>query len=86
MLTILQVAIGISFVFLLFSVIVSSANEIGQARASTRSKQLKAGIGALLQDREFAKAAKAFWNHPLISGLYKGKDGRPFVISLPAHS
>jgi hypothetical protein len=36
MLTILQVAIGISFVFLLFSVIVSSANEIGQALASTR--------------------------------------------------
>jgi hypothetical protein len=71
MLTILQVAIGISFVFLLFSVIVSSANEIGQALASTRSKQLKAGIGELLQDREFAKAAKAFWDHPLISGLYK---------------
>jgi hypothetical protein len=81
MLTILQVAIGISFVFLLFSVIVSSANEIGQALASTRSKQLKAGIGELLQDREFAKAAKAFWDHPLISGLYKGKDGRPSYIA-----
>ena len=42
MLTILQVAIGISFGFLLFSVIVSSANEIGQALASTRSKQSSA--------------------------------------------
>ena len=63
----------------------SNESQIGQALASTRSKQLKAGIGELLQDREFAKAAKAFWNHPLISGLYKGKDGRPSYIAA-AHS
>ena len=77
----LQVAIGISFVFLLLSVIVSAANEILQAWLSKRAKQLEAGIGELLQDRDFKGAAKAFFDHPLISSLSKGAEGRPSYIA-----
>jgi hypothetical protein len=81
MLTILQVAIGICFVFLLFSLIVSAINELVQAMLSMRAAQLKAGIGELLQDREFENAAKEFCAHPLISCLSKGADGRPSYIA-----
>jgi hypothetical protein len=80
MLTILQVVIGISFVFLLFSLIVSAANELLQAIFSVRARYLKAGIGELLQDRDFRNAAKVFCNHPLISCLSKGRDGQPSYI------
>lgn len=81
MLTILQVAIGICFVFLLFSLIVSAANELVQAMLSMRAVQLKAGIGELLQDRKFQNAAKEFCNHPLISCLSKGAAGQPSYIA-----
>jgi hypothetical protein len=81
MLAILQVAIGICFVFLLFSLIVSAGNELVQAILSMRAAQLKAGIGELLQDRKFQNAAKEFCNHPLISCLSKGADGQPSYIA-----
>ena len=64
MLSAIQVAIGTSFVFLLVSVIVSSANEIIQALFATRANQLKAGIGELLQDPKFAESAKKFGSIP----------------------
>ena len=60
--TLLQVAIGICFVFLLFRLIVSAANELVQAMLSMRAAPLKAGIGELLQDRKFPNAAKEFCN------------------------
>jgi cell division septation protein DedD len=81
MLAVLQVAIGICFVFLLFSLIVSAANELVQAILSMRAAQLKAGIGELLQDRKFQNAAKEFCNHPLISCLSKGAGGQPSYIA-----
>jgi hypothetical protein len=81
MLAILQVAIGICFVFLLFSLIVSAGNELVQAILSMRAAQLKAGIGELLQDRKFQNAAREFCNHPLISCLSKGADGQPSYIA-----
>ena len=81
MLAILQVAIGICFVFLLFSLIVSAGNELVQALLSMRAAQLRAGLGELLQDRKFQNAAKEFCNHPLISCLSKGADGQPSYIA-----
>jgi len=81
MFTFLQVGIGTSFVFLLFSLIASAANELVQAILAMRAQQLKAGIGELLQDRNFANAAKEFCNHPLISCLSKGANGNPSYIA-----
>jgi hypothetical protein len=81
MLTILQLAIGITYVFLLFSLIVSAANELVQTVLGMRAKQLKQGIGELLQDRKFENAAKEFSRHPLISSLSKGANGSPSYIA-----
>lgn len=78
MLTILQVAIGICFVFLLFSLILSASQ---RACTSDVVHARRAIVGELLQDRKFENAAKEFCNHPLISCLSKGADGRPSYIA-----
>lgn len=86
MLFILNVAIGIVFVYLLFSLIVSAANEILQSILAKRKQYLWDGIKELLQDRSNLSAggstvpSKQFSNHPLIAALSKGADGLPSYI------
>lgn len=82
MLTILNVAIGIVFVYLLFSLIVSAANELLQSSLAKREKYLWDGIYELLQDRTSGSIvpSKEFCNHPLIQALSKGAKGMPSYI------
>ena len=86
MLTILNVAIGIVFVYLLFSLIVSAANEVLQSALAKRQKYLWDGIYELLQDRTSESKggsivpSKEFCNHPLIQALSKGANGMPSYI------
>jgi hypothetical protein len=87
MLFILNVAIGIVFVYLLFSLIVSAANEVLQSILAKRKQYLWDGIKELLQDRSSAPPAdsasapsKQFSAHPLIAALSKGADGLPSYI------
>jgi hypothetical protein len=87
MLYILNVAIGIVFVFLLFSLIVSAANEVLQSFFAKRVEYLWDGIDELLQDRtsrssqsDTSGPSKQFCNHPLISALSKGANGLPSYI------
>jgi hypothetical protein len=84
--TTLNVAIGIVFVYLLFSLIVSAANEVLQSVVSKRKDYLWKGIDELLQDRVSRVSkdpmgpSKQFCNHPLIMALSKGADGLPSYI------
>ena len=86
MLTILNVAIGIVFVYLLFSLIVSAANEVIQSALARRQKYLWDGIYELLQERTTEskpgaiQPTKEFCNHPLIQSLSKGANGMPSYI------
>jgi hypothetical protein len=86
MLTILNVAIGIVFVYLLFSLIVSAANEVLQSALARRQKYLWDGIYELLQDRISESRSgsivpsKQFCNCPLIQALSKGAKGMPSYI------
>lgn len=86
MLTILNVAIGIVFVYLLFSLIVSAANEVIQSALAKRQKYLWDGIYELLQERATEskpgsiQPSKEFCNHPLIQSLSKGANGMPSYI------
>ena len=87
MLYILNVAIGIVFVYLLFSLIVSAANEVLQSLFAKRVKYLWDGIDELLQDRtsrssksDISGPSKQFCDHPLISALSKGANGLPSYI------
>lgn len=66
---ILEVAIGIVFIYLLLSLICSALNEFVSRIFSMRAKNLEKGIRNLLNDPEFIGYAKDFYNHPLIKSL-----------------
>ena len=72
---ILDVAIGVVFVFLLFSLVVSALNEVILAYLDRRARFLKEGITELFRDTS-GKAtitADKFFQHGLISVLSRGK-------------
>jgi len=73
---ILDVAIGMIFVFLLLSLMCSALNEIIEAKLKNRAKSLEIGIRNLLGND---KLANDFYDHALISGLFKN-DQKPSYI------
>jgi hypothetical protein len=75
--TILDVAIGISFVFMLLSVIASAVTEAISGILSLRSVTLRQGIERLLKDRTLTDKIYA---HPLVDGLTKDDDSDPSYI------
>jgi hypothetical protein len=64
---VLDVAIGVALIYLLLSLVSSSIREMIAGFFKTRAKLLKEGIDELLGD-----LAKAFYEHPQISVLYRG--------------
>ena len=64
--TILDVAIGLIFVYFLLSMITSHVNELLSQLFSWRSKDLEASIRTMLADPDLANKV---WNHPMIRGL-----------------
>ena len=67
--TVLEVAIGLAFVYLLLSLICSSLNEVVAGVLATRSKTLKQGIRILLAgDNGFLKK---IYENPLIKSLHR---------------
>jgi hypothetical protein len=74
---ILEVAIGIVFVFLIVSVICSAVREGLEAMLKTRAAYLEAGIRELLGDRGATGLAGQLYSHPLISGLYSSDYSTP---------
>ncbi len=66
---ILDVVIGIVFIYLLLSLICSALNEFVSRIFSMRAKNLEQGIRNLLNDPEFTGYAKDVYNHPLIKSL-----------------
>ena len=67
---ILDVAIGMIFVYLLLSLMCSAANEIIESLLKKRAKHLEEGLRELLQNQELI--AKVY-NHSLVNGLFGGK-------------
>ena len=67
---ILEVAIGVIFLFLLVSMICSAIREGIEAWLKTRAAFLEQGIRELLHDRHAVGIARSVYTHPLIYGLY----------------
>ena len=59
-----EIGLGLAFVFTLFSLLVSAANEIIVALFKSRAVSLWDGIGMLLNGNDALR--KAFFAHPLI--------------------
>jgi hypothetical protein len=69
---ILDVAIGIAFVFVLVSTVCSAIREAMEAWLKTRATYLEYAVRELLQDRSGTGLARGLFDHPLIHGLYQG--------------
>lgn len=71
----LEVAFGITFVFLMVSVICSAIREGIEAWFKTRAAFLEYGIRELLHDTSASELTKTVFEHPLIYGLFS----RPYT-------
>jgi hypothetical protein len=71
--SVLDVAIGLIFIFLLLSLICSAANELIEMILKKRAKDLERGISELVGDPEKTNGfLKAIYEHGMINGLFFG--------------
>lgn len=76
----LDVGIGIIFLYVLISIICSAVRESIEALLNKRAAYLELAIRELLDDREGKGLARRFYEHPLIAILYPGDYGaRPLA-------
>lgn len=78
MLTVLDVAIGLSFVFLLFSLFTASLNEIVLSMFDQRAEFLRAGLKQILGNHE--STLDAFISHGLIDSFSRKINGKPAYL------
>lgn len=76
---VLDVVLGLSFLFFVLSLVCATVNELLAAAFKLRANNLAAAIAVLLDGRA---EADAFYEHPLIRALYRG-GRRPSYV--PAH-
>lgn len=69
---ILEVAIGIVFVFLIASLLATAVREMLEGLLKTRAVNLERGIRQLLNDPDGTGATKALFDHPQLYGLFDG--------------
>jgi hypothetical protein len=71
--TVLELAIGLIFTFLMISLITSSATEAFASALSWRANTLLQGVKDLLNDQQFTGLAQKVYNHGLVNALSDGK-------------
>ena len=69
---ILDVGIGMAFLFLAVSLICSAVREFIETFMKTRAMDLERGLRELLADQKGTGFTKSLFEHPLISGLFTG--------------
>lgn len=69
--SILDIALGMVFLFVLISLLCSAINEMLAQFLRMRAKNLEAGLTNLLQSGEGNKLVEDLYQHPLINGLSK---------------
>jgi hypothetical protein len=82
--SILDVAIGMVFIYLLLSLLCTATNELIELWLKKRATDLERGIRELLQpgsESGTAGVVEKIYNHPLVNGLYGGTYGKSGVTS-----
>jgi hypothetical protein len=69
---ILEIAIGLVFVFLIASLIATTVRETVESVLKTRAIQLERGLRQLLDDPSGTGVTKELFDHPLLYGLFAG--------------
>jgi hypothetical protein len=67
---VLDVAVGLTFVYLLLALVCTAVNEIFEAKLRLRARDLERGIRELLGGKDQIAFTKQFYDHPLIYSLY----------------
>ena len=75
---VLEVVIGLSFLFVLLALVASGANELIAAALGLRAGTLKQGIVNLLDN---PSDAEDLYRHPLVHSLYLGRKGPSYLPS-----
>ena len=70
--TIIDVVIGMVFVYLLLSLMCSAANELIELWLKNRATDLERGLRELLKDPDGKGLVQQVYDHPLINGLFEG--------------
>src|SRR6185437_8013769 len=69
---ILEIAIGVVFVFLCASLLATTLREMIESVLKTRAIQLERGLRLLLDDNGGAGITQELFNHPLLYSLFAG--------------
>lgn len=80
--TILEVAIGVTFVYLLLATLCSTVNEWIAAALNARASNLKKAIAGLLNDQKVQDGRdflQVFYAHPIITGLMKDHEHPAYI-------
>ena len=77
--SILDIALGMVFLFVLISLLCSAINEMLAQFLRMRAKNLKVGLGNLLQSGEGNKLVDDLYKHPLINGLSKESQNPSYI-------
>jgi hypothetical protein len=68
----LDIAIGMIFIYLLLSLICSAVNELLERQMKNRATDLERGLRELLNDPNGSGLVKEVYNHGMVYGLFKG--------------
>ena len=83
---VLDVVVGMVFVFLLLSLICSGLNEFIETLVKNRARDLERGIRELVGDPTNAtNFIEKFYNHPLVNSLFKGVYSADKKSNLPSY-
>ncbi|HMN26911.1 MAG TPA: hypothetical protein PKE45_02060 [Caldilineaceae bacterium] len=83
--SVLEIAIGLALIYMLFAVICSALNEWLAGILKLRARTLREGIQKLLSDPNGEHLAKQFFEHPLFRGLTPGNN-QAFPSYIPART
>jgi hypothetical protein len=81
----LDIAIGMIFVYLLLSLICSSINELIERQLKNRAADLEAGLRELLDDDTGTGLVAELYQHGMINGLFKGDYKPTDQSNLPSY-
>ena len=80
--SVLDVAIGLMFLYLLLSLLVTGINELIETWLKNRARDLEVGLKELLEGD--SKLLTDLYNHRMLFGLFRGRYGAPGV-QLPSY-
>lgn len=78
--TALEVVIGLIFVYLMLSLVVSAVNELASHFFAMRAEMLEKGITRLLQDDHLKNIKDTVYAHPVLQGMTAKESHKPSYI------